>query len=88
MDEKCGLQERMTKEPTVDKGPSIPCSIQWAGRVAFAREMGIEKFWTDSNIVGDPVVRSAVLLTAPVRQRAPLKIQLQGTTKIIQTEYK
>ena len=46
-------------------------AIEWTGGVCFTRETGIEKFWRDSKIVGHLVVRSAVLLTIPVHQRAP-----------------
>ena len=46
-------------------------AIEWAGGVGFTRETGIEKFWRDSKIVSDRVVRNAVLLRAPVHQRAP-----------------
>lgn len=31
-------------------------AIEWAGGVGFTRETGIEKFWRDSKIVGDPLV--------------------------------
>ena len=41
-------------------------AIKWAGGVDFARETGIEKFWTDSKIVSYPSLPSALSLITSV----------------------
>ena len=45
-------------------------AIEWAGGVGFTRETGIEKFWRDSKIVSDAVIRIEALLTTSFHQRA------------------